>query len=282
MALGKRWAQSGLELCGFVGRTEAAAAAAVQFCGRGAVLAPRDLARAHVVVFTVGDAELAAAISDCKAAAAPLRSCSLWLHTSGRHGLEVLAPLLHEPVRRGALHPVCPFPDAEGGLANLAGQPAVLLDGGSAERLLRRLAVALSMRPLLASPLGDRALYHAACVLAANGLTALFSLCEQVLSGSQVLPLEAARQLVGQLMAAALATSTAHGAEAALSGPVLRGDADTVAAHLSALRRQQPQALPAYAALQQRALQLAVARGLPKDKAAALQQLLQVLQVEAR
>lgn len=275
MALGKGWRQSGLGLAGFVGRSEAAAAAAVRFCGGGEVLRPADLGRGHVVVFAVGDDDLAAAIAGCAAAATPLRACSLWLHTSGRHGLEVFASLQQQPVRRGALHPVCPFPDAEQGLRNLAGQPAVLLDGGGAARLLRRLCTALSMLPMPALPSGDRALYHAACALAANGATALFAAVEQLLQTAAVLPADSTRLLTSLLMQSAVGSAAALGPGAALSGPVLRGDVATVAAHLEVLRRRRPDAVPVYLALQRLALPLAVARGLPPAPAAALQQLLQ-------
>ena len=273
-ALARRWAERGVEVLGFLGRRPAAVAAALQFCGQGEALQPRDLSRGHVVVFAVGDADLPADITTCAEAAQPLRSCSLWLHTSGRFGLEVLAPLQQHPVRLGALHPVCPFADAASGYAALPGRFAVLRPGDGAARLLQQLAFRLEMRPIQASPSGDPLLYHAACVLAANGLTALFSLCEQVMASSSALPADAARQVLSALMQAALDGAGAHGAAAALSGPVLRGDREGLQAHLAALQQNVPQALPAYRALQHVAVDLAAARGLGLSQQQALRQLL--------
>jgi predicted short-subunit dehydrogenase-like oxidoreductase (DUF2520 family) len=54
--------------------------------------------------------------------------------------------------------------------------------------------------------------------------------------------------MLGPLLAAALENALLLG-PAALTGPVARGDADTVAAHLAAMRAQAPEALSAYLAL---------------------------------
>ena len=63
----------------------------VRFAGAGRVLQVADLAQAHAVLLTTGDQDLEQAVAQCLQA--PPRSCSLWLHTSGRHDLQVLAPL---------------------------------------------------------------------------------------------------------------------------------------------------------------------------------------------
>ncbi|MGE3175250.1 MAG: DUF2520 domain-containing protein [Planctomycetota bacterium] len=242
-ALGRRWAESGVDLLGYVGRDRARTAAAVAFAGRGRALQLADLRTAHVVVLAVGDPDLPELVA-AAAAAGCTRRCALWLHTSGRHGLSVLAPLAAvapasgrpaDCVRLGALHPVAPFPDAAAGLAGLPDRPAVLLGEPRARRLLGRLCDRLGMRPLWADPRGDRTLYHAACALAANGLTALRAAVDEALAASSVLsPADAAR-LAQSLMAAALDACARHGAAAALSGPVARGDDATVAAHRTAL-----------------------------------------------
>jgi len=77
-------------------------------------------------------------------------------------------------------------------------------------------------------------------------------------------------------MAAALRGSSERGAVAALSGPVRRGDADVVKAHVQSLGKLLPDALPAYRALMLRALELAVAAGLDRNAATAVQQVLAV------
>lgn len=270
-ALGRRWAEAGLDLLGFVGRSAQQSIAACTFCGRGRALAAADLPLAHAVVFAVGDDELDRAVAE--AAPYATRRCSLWLHTSGAHGLEVLDPLRGSPVRRGALHPAVPVPDAATGYAQLPGRPAVLLGDAAAQRLLRVLALRLPMRPLAARP-GDRVLYHAACVLAANSVTALFFVAEQVLLASRCLEPADARLLVQELAAAAVQGAAAQGPVAALSGPVLRGDAATVARHCHSLQAL-PDAAEVYRVLQQLALHLAEERGLGSAAAVAVRRALE-------
>lgn len=258
-ALARRLGERGVDVLGFVGRNPASVAAALAFCGRGRPLGAADLATAHVVVFAVGDAELPAAVAATAAATQP-RSCSLWLHTSGRFGVDVLQPLREHPVRCGALHPVAPFPDAESGLAALRGRPAVLRGEPRAMRLLHRLALLLDMVPCVDHG-GDPVLYHAACALAANGLTALADLVDGVLRAHGGLPAADAQQVRQALLTAAVDACGALGPTAALSGPVVRGDVATVRAHLAALDAALPLAGAAYRALLLHAVELAERQG---------------------
>jgi predicted short-subunit dehydrogenase-like oxidoreductase (DUF2520 family) len=269
--LARGLSQRGVEVLGFLGRSPQNVAAAILFAGAGRALAVTDLRAAHAVVFAVGDGDLAAAVQQC--AAAPPRRCSLWLHTSGRFGLDVLAPLVGTGARLGSLHPVLPFSSAAAGFRALAGAPAVLQGEPRSRRLLSALAVRLGMVPLWAEA-GDRTLYHAACVLAASGVTALRALVDQLLQQSSGLPAGGAAVVVDSLMRAALAGAAALGPAAALSGPLARGDAATVAAHLAALAARAPAAVPAYRAVLQAALPLAAQRGLSAEQLAALARVL--------
>jgi predicted short-subunit dehydrogenase-like oxidoreductase (DUF2520 family) len=139
--------------------------------------------------------------------------------------------------------------------------------------MLRRIVQLLGMRAMVLHG-GDALLYHAACALAANGATALFAVVEQVLAAQGGLEADDRRVLAASLMSAAVAACSEQGPAAALSGPVLRGDAATVAGHLQALRQHAPAALPAYRELMQAALRLAQERGLSTEAQAALRQLL--------
>lgn len=269
-AFGRRLAaQRRATLLGFVGRTPAAAADAAVFCGAGRALALTDLDEAHVVVFAVPDPELAGCIAAALAAGAG-RPCALWLHTSGCHGLDVFDAAAVRGLRPGALHPVAPFPDPVAGAAAMEGAPAVLLGGPRSLRLLTRLAQWLGLVPVIGSA-GDRAAYHAACALAANGLTALHGLVDALFRASGCVAGADAATITSALMASALQASRELGPGPALSGPVRRGDAATVAAHVGAVARVHPAASAAYAALMHAALDLAVAQGLGAGAAAAVE-----------
>src|SRR5688500_18521974 len=172
-ALARRWAESGLAIAGFVGRDRASARRATRFARAGRILDLAGLRDVATVLVAVGDDDLAE-VARGAAAAGAVRPGSLWLHASGFHDLRPLAPLVRRGARAGSLHPLCPFPTAARGYAALSGKVAVLQ--GEPRARLAALARAAGMPPL-AFGRGDRRLYHAACALAANGLTALADLC---------------------------------------------------------------------------------------------------------
>ncbi|MEZ6037764.1 MAG: DUF2520 domain-containing protein [Planctomycetota bacterium] len=269
-ALGCAFAAAGLDVLGYVGRDPARAAHAAEAVG-GAALALQDLGRAHVVAFCVGDEQLPAAIA--AAAAVGGRRCSLWLHTSGRHGLEVLAPAAPLGVRRGVLHPVLPFGDAGTPPAALRDAPAVLSGDASSVRLMRRLCERLGLAAIVCGE-QDRGLYHAGLALAANGLTALSSAAIDLVVRAGGLDDAAATTIVTTLQQQALRAVREHGAARALSGPVRRGDAATVGLHVARLTASAPELLPAYAATMQLALRLAERQGLDAARVAAVRQAL--------
>ena len=122
---------------------------------------------------------------------------------------------------------------------------------------------------------GDRAVYHAACNLAANGLTALHDVACSLFLAHGGMDEATAQRLASGLMAAGLEACRERGAAEALSGPVLRGDRETVSAHLRALVAVAPQTLATYLALMRHAVMLARTRGLSDTDARALQALLE-------
>jgi predicted short-subunit dehydrogenase-like oxidoreductase (DUF2520 family) len=248
-ALGHRLVEHGVQLLGYVGRDPGRTAAAIAWVGGGNVPAlGADAHRhAHVVLFAVGDGELAAAVQHALAAAPP-RPCSHWLH----------------PHRR---HPVAPFADGRTASAAIDGAPAVLVGDAPAQRLLGVLCRRLGLVPVAGQD-GNRTLYHAACALAANGSTALWALAEDAFVASGVVAAAAARQLVAALVAAAAAGCARAGPAAALSGPVRRGDAATVATHLQALGAHDGDSHAAYLALAARMTTLARAAGLAPERLA--------------
>tara|TARA_R110002096_G_scaffold23842_4_gene75613 strand:+ start:1461 stop:2420 length:960 start_codon:yes stop_codon:yes gene_type:complete len=290
IAFARRFVRAGVDVLGMVGRDRARTQSRIDALGEHGgklkVLNWTDVHSAHVVVFAVSDDELPGAIA--AAAAAGGRPCSLWLHTSGRYGLEVFASAqaqfatAQDPsakpsgVRLGALHPLLPFSgpvethSMRGALALVLGEPRSM-------RLLHRLCTLLELQPVVCvSGTGSkpsapgshhhRLLYHAACALAANGTTALFGVAGELLQRAGGIAPADCDRIVASLMQAAVRASQEHGAGPALSGPVRRGDADTVTAHLAALNAEAKSAVPAYVALMNGALSLARDQGLaPAD-----------------
>jgi predicted short-subunit dehydrogenase-like oxidoreductase (DUF2520 family) len=163
---------------------------------------------------------------------------ALVVHLSGARGLDALAAV---PGRVGALHPLQTLPDPDTGQARLAGSWCAVAGDPAVERL----AAQLELRPVAVDD-ADRARYHAAACIASNHLVALLGQVERV----SPVPLEALLPLVQ----ATLDNVAELGAPAALTGPVQRGDAATVRAHLDGLA---PGEHDAYRALAREAQRIA-------------------------
>ncbi len=182
------------------------------------------------------------------------------LHTNGLLGSEPLAPLAARGWACGRLHPLVSLPPGapapprvlRGAGFAIGGDPAAFRAGDE-------LARALGGRPFELD-LGHAALYHAAAALLAGGLAALLDLARAAAERAVEPPEEASRALAA-LARSVLANAAARGPGGALSGPLARGAAPLVRAHLAALGAHDPLAARAYALLGARALGLARARG---------------------
>jgi predicted short-subunit dehydrogenase-like oxidoreductase (DUF2520 family) len=220
------------------------------------VLQPAEVvAAADLVLLTVPDDALAGLVAGLAATGAPLAGRML-AHTSGRHGLAVLEPATELGALPLALHPVMTFT----GRADDADKLTGISFGVTAPTVLRPAAEVLVMEmggePVFIAE-ADRALYHAALAGAANHLVTLVVQAEDLLRRVGVA--QPARML-GPLLSAALDNALRLG-DAGLTGPVARGDAETVAGHVDALRADAPEALPAYLALARLTATRALASG---------------------
>ena len=169
------------------------------------------------------------------------------VHCSGSLGVAPLESLRSSGFRIGVLHPLISIPkvlapeELRGTALVGTGDPAVL-------KLGARWAKLLGMRWVRVEEL-DPTMYHAGAALLANGAVALAWQAEQLLLMAGV-PDNQVRSMLGPLLASVAKNLTGVGARAALSGPVARGDANTVMRHLELLRRtKQTSALRAYEAM---------------------------------
>jgi predicted short-subunit dehydrogenase-like oxidoreductase (DUF2520 family) len=232
-ALAKAAREEGLEVA-LAGRDEALEAA-------------RSSEAALICVPDTAIEEVAASLGD---AIPPLRLVG---HASGATTLDALAPAAEKGAAVFSLHPLqtVPNPDAElvGAACAIAGSDP------EAERFAARLGERLGMRPF-SVPDERRATYHAAASIASNFLVAL----EESASGLfERAGIEDARALLAPLVLTTAANWADHGS-AALTGPIARGDAETVERHLAALRETAPELVSMYEELAALTRELAEAR----------------------
>jgi len=206
----------------------------VTLLGRNGTLPPCDVA-----VLTVPDAAITDAVGRVPAGVVAL-------HTSGARDLTPMRP--HRPA--GSLHPLMTFPGPEVALPTLTAVPAALAGDPAAVAVARQLASDLGMSPFEVP--GDRRLYHAAAVLAGNGAAILLAEAASLLAAAGVPP--AACPAILRPLALASVQNMSGDLGATLTGPVARGDEQTLQEHRAALDEHRlSDTLPLYDALIQRA-----------------------------
>jgi predicted short-subunit dehydrogenase-like oxidoreductase (DUF2520 family) len=211
---------------------------------------------ADLVILSVPDDALAATVCGL-AKAGSLHKGQVVAHTSGAHGIAVLAPAKAAGAHPLAFHPAMTFTGHADDLDRLS---EGICFGVTAARPLRPLATRLVADLGGAVEWVDehaRPLYHAALAHGANHLVTLVNESMDLLRDAGV---SRPDRFLGPLLRASLENTLSH-ADAALTGPVARGDAGTIAKHVQTLRAVAPDSLPAYLALARRTADRAVASG---------------------
>ena len=159
-------------------------------------------------------------------------------HLSGARGLDVLAT----HTNRAAIHPLTSMPTAELGAQRLARGGWFAIDGSTPVALQRVQAIVNSLSGTsFVVDESRRSEYHAAAAIASNHVVALLGSAERIAHDAGV-PIEAYLELVR----ATIDNIEDLGIVDALTGPVARGDWDTVARHRAAI---DPSELALYDAL---------------------------------
>ena len=247
---------SGVDVVGLHGRRAERGDDAVS---AGAV--PADALRATTVLVAVRDAQLEGALGEIGAAAFDRRVTVL--HASGSAEPTTLAVLRAKGHPCGTFHPLVPIADParaaelfKGAWVGVDGDAAAI---ATADRLAGRLGART-----LRIPAGEKARYHVAAVLASNFPTVLATLAALLLTEAGV-PASESWDAVRSLMRGAVLNLDTDTPLAALTGPVVRGDAETVTRHLAALAGA-PELRRVYVELSRAAVEIARAGGASVDQ----------------
>jgi predicted short-subunit dehydrogenase-like oxidoreductase (DUF2520 family) len=261
--LGAALARVGHRVVAVSAVSEASLARAAELLPGTPVLPPDEVVRrAELVVLAVPDDALADLVAGLAATGA-WQAGQLVAHTSGRHGLEVYAPAAAHHVLGMAIHPAMTFSGTPNDLDRLAD----CCFGVTAPEPLRPAAEALVLEvggePVWVEE-SQRPMYHAALTHGANHLVTLTAQAMQALEAAGV---ESPARVLTPLVTAALDNALRSG-DGALTGPVARGDAGTVAEHLRQLQRLTPDVRPTYLALARATAERALASGRLRPHAA--------------
>jgi predicted short-subunit dehydrogenase-like oxidoreductase (DUF2520 family) len=256
-ALARALARAGHEITAAAAVSQQSRQRAAEHFPRARLTEPAEvLADADLVLLTVPDDVLGGLVTGLAATGAPFAG-RLIAHASGAHGVRVLDPATQAGALPLALHPVMTFTGREDDVDRIKG----VSFGVTAPEPLRPAAEALVIEmggePVFIAE-ENRSLYHAALAFAANHLVTLVAEAATLLRDAGA---DAPNRMLGPLLGAALDNALRFG-DAGLTGPVARGDDGTVAAHVTAIARAEPGALPAYLALARLTADRALAAGM--------------------
>ncbi|HQR78958.1 MAG TPA: DUF2520 domain-containing protein [Actinomycetota bacterium] len=213
--------------------------------------------RSELVLLAVPDDALPALVAGLEFTAG-----QFVVHCSGRYGLAVLDPAAARGALPLALHPVMTLTGTSLDAERLSGAPFGITAPEGLRMAAEALVVEMGGEPVWI-PEQARPLYHAALAHSANHLVTLVASAMEMLAGAGV---ESPARLLHPLLQASLDNALRMGYPA-LTGPVVRGDAQTVVAHVAALSHD-PQVQAAYLALARLTADRALAEGLLRPAAA--------------
>ncbi len=200
----------------------------------------------EVLFLTVPDSEIAKEFERVKE---NLSLKTIVIHCSGVYGIEIF-PVQNAKLETLALHPIRSFYTPKQAIADLPGSFFVL-DGTKqglafGKRIVRQLK---GKYIIIRSP--DRPLYHTMCIFASNFLNALFESAERI--GKKLgIPERTVREMLIPLAEGVLRNIKKSGPVVSLTGPVIRGDSQTVNLHIRSLKAQLPELVALYKELTRR------------------------------
>ncbi|MBT5388005.1 MAG: DUF2520 domain-containing protein [Porticoccaceae bacterium] len=238
-------------------RSTDSAQQAIDFIGAGSATSWSELAAADIWLIATPDNQLETTAHKLWESGV-LQLGNIVFHCSGSASSDILK-FPDDKIYIASAHPIHSFANPQQSLKTFSGSHCAIEGSPEATELLSNLFANIGAKPF-AIESKNKALYHAATVLACNYLVSLLETSRQLLDAagvdSQANPLES---LIRQTLDNYLTT----GAEASLTGPIARGDSQTVAKHLEAIQDQPQGQLwqQVYSALGNAALPISAAQG---------------------
>ncbi len=264
-AVGFLLKKAGYSVAGVVALTRASAEKAAAFIGAGAatVDAAQASSGADIIFITTPD-RVIRDVCGALAAAGAVKAGSVVVHTSGAHTLDLLEAVRTCGAWRAVLHPLQSLASREEGVRNLPGSyfriEADSEAAGTAKAVVQALGGIELRMSGWHSDEESAALYHAGAVAVSNYFVALV---DYGLKFYEALGADRKEALKAVLP---LIRGTLHNVETlgipdALTGPIMRGDTETVKQHLAAMQKRTPELVSLYRMLAQQTVSVAREKG---------------------
>ncbi len=256
--------RAGFLVVSVVTRSRESAESAAAFIGAGEPTTDVAQAAANAGIILITTPDRAIRETCDSIAASGIRQDSIVVHTSGAHSLDLLSSARARGAYRAVLHPLQSLASREQGIKTLPGSyfrieadPAALI---MVKEIMKALGGIELVMPKWTSDTDSSALYHAGAVVVSNYFVALV---DYGLKFYQALGAEKKEALKAVLP---LIRGTLHNIESlgipdALTGPIMRGDIETVRSHLSAMGNRTPELAGLYKQLARHTVAVARDKG---------------------
>jgi len=271
-SLGVALKENGYPVIGVSSRTLDSARRAAQRIGTRVFPDPVECSQKGELVFITTPDRVISRVANDIAAGGGFKPGQVVVHTSGACSSQELASAREKGALAISLHPLQTFATVETGLKNLPGTYFTAEGDQEAMPLARQvvkdlggkfLCIATEMKPL----------YHAAACVVCNYFVSLVNLGLEMMQTAGVAP-EQALPAIMPLLQGTVQNLQQVGTPAALTGPIARGDAPTIASHLQVMKHSLPERESLYRHIGMYTVEVAEAAGLGKKEASTLLQVL--------
>jgi predicted short-subunit dehydrogenase-like oxidoreductase (DUF2520 family) len=266
-ALARLLTEAGYEFVGAASRSIESARRACSFarCGEATTRAAELTPRSELVLLTVPD-DAIRAVCDALTDEDAFRPGSVVAHCSGALPSTILEGARECGAHVGSLHPMQSFATPEGAVRTLPGSCCCVEGDTEAAAVLEAAARAIGAEVLTIAT-DRKALYHAAGCVASGYMVALQNAALK-LNAAAGIGRQDALKIMLPLLRGTLENIERVGIPACLTGPIARGDVETVRRHVEAIGAGAPELLPLYRVMGREAVEVALAKGTLTDERA--------------
>ncbi len=263
-ALATALAERGYHITAVASRSHASAARLAGKIYKCQICTPQQVAEnADTIFITTPDASIATV-----AASITWQPHHQVIHCSGAYSLELLAVPQEHGAMVGSLHPLQSFADVMQAQVNLPGSFFAIEGEGILLSFLKGVVAALDGTSIMLQG-KDKVLYHIAAVFASNYMATLLQLSVNLWQ-SFVEPIEPEQVITAlmPLLQGTINNINRIGLPQALTGPISRGDEETINKHLRSLQESMPTLVELYKELGRQTIPIASAKGGLDDRTA--------------
>ncbi|AIS51660.1 hypothetical protein TKV_c04580 [Thermoanaerobacter kivui] len=228
--------KSGTDVSGFLSRSFESAKRSATLTKTTAFSCYEELLKnSDVIIISTNDSSISDVVNKLLEHKDMLKE-KIFCHLSGALSLEVLHPLNLEGGYIMVMHPIQTCPSFDAALELLPKSYFTLEGCEKAVKIGKEIVNKISGKYIVVENI-NKPLYHAACVVASNYLVALSKLSLLLLKESGF-PFEEYSDALIPLMEGTLKNIKEKGINGALTGPIARGDVNTVELHLKNIQDQ--------------------------------------------